>query len=117
MKSEPIREPWRADTQEIGFDLGIAAESIMIAAGIQVFCDEDPFRIDCMRAVFRRLKAMAARKLEGPTIEERREAVDELQKLVDELRATVARNTKPIDAAKATEIAREEIARQEEFGQ
>jgi hypothetical protein len=51
------REIWRPDHRAIGFDIGIAAEDIMEAAGLRVYCDNDPFRIDCMRAVLRRLKA------------------------------------------------------------
>jgi hypothetical protein len=42
-------EMWQPDQNEIGFDLGTAAENIMIAAGIRVYCNSDPFRIDCMR--------------------------------------------------------------------
>jgi hypothetical protein len=35
---------WNGD--QIGFDMGNAAEDIMTAAGVRVYCDEDPFRID-----------------------------------------------------------------------
>jgi hypothetical protein len=41
----PRRELWRPDETEIGFDVGMTAEDIFLAAGIQVYCDEDPFRI------------------------------------------------------------------------
>ena len=44
-------EIWRPDHRAIGFDIGIAAEDIMEAAGLRVYCDNDPFRLDCMRAV------------------------------------------------------------------
>jgi hypothetical protein len=77
-----------------------------------VYCDEDPFRTDCMRAVMRRLKAMMAKRPDVPTIQERLEAVERLEQVAQELR-TVIGNTKPIDCAKAYELAKIDIERQE----
>jgi len=59
---------WRPDQREVGFDLGIAAEDVMEAAGLRVYCDGDPFRVDCMRVVLRRLEGMTRRDLNGPRL-------------------------------------------------
>lgn len=109
----PRPELWRPDETDIGFDVGIAAEDILVAAGIRVYCDEDPFRIDCMRAVMRRLQAMTGRKADAPSVQERRDAVDRLEDLVAELRTAIG-NTRPIDYAKAYELEKAEVERMEE---
>jgi hypothetical protein len=108
----PRRELWRPDETEIGFDVGIAAEDILLAAGIRVYCDEDPFRTDCMRAVMRRVKAMMGKRVDVPSVEERLEAVERLEQVVGELR-TVIQNTKPIDYPKAYELVKTDIERDE----
>ena len=50
---------------------------------------------------------------DSPTTQERLEAVQRLQQLVDELRASLAR-TQPIDYPKARDIAQAQIERQQE---
>ncbi len=40
----------------------------MEAAGLRVYCDGDPFRVDCMRVVLRRLEGMTRRDLNGPRL-------------------------------------------------
>jgi hypothetical protein len=50
---------------------------------------------------------------DSPTTQERLEAVQRLQQLVDELRASLAR-TEPIDYSKARDIAQAQIERQQE---
>ena len=92
----PRRELWRPDETEIGFDLGIAAEDIFLAAGIMVYCDEDPFRTDCMHAVMRRLKAMTAKRPDVPTTEERLEAVERLEQVAQELRTVIGTRSRSI---------------------
>ena len=96
--------------------MGNAAQDIMTAAGVRDFyCDEDPFRIDCMRAVLRRLEGMTRKNVDVPTVEERLEAVERLEQVAQELRVVIT-NSKPIDYAKACEPAHEDITRQEEWG-